>query len=71
MISEKDIADFKAIDCTKARTAVQQVRYYEHDEHQYQEGLQFITELLDKIELLQRNAIKQIPALFKPIEGEQ
>jgi hypothetical protein len=71
MISEKDLKDFKDIDCTQARAAVKKVIYFRAHEHQYKEGWEVIEELFKKIELLQRNAIKQIPALFKPISGEQ
>ena len=71
MISEKDIADFKAIDCTKARAAVNKVIYFHPDEHQYKDGLEVIEELLNKIELIQNHVVKQVPALFKPVSGEQ
>lgn len=71
MISEKDIKDFKEIDMTRAKQALHKVIYYGAHEPQFGEGFKFLTEMLEKIELLQKDAVKQVPALFKPIEGEQ
>lgn len=68
MISEKDLKDFKDVDCTKARQAVAQVTYYGSGDRQYKEGQKYLEEMFKKIELLQRNEIKQIAALFKPKE---
>jgi len=68
MISEKDLKDFKDIDCTKARQAVMSVCYYHAGDDQYKRGVLYLAEMIEKIELLQHEAVKQIPALFKPKE---
>lgn len=68
MISEKDLKDFKDIDCTKAKQYVRSVRYYDPNEKQYKEAMKYLDEMIEKIELLQQGVVKQIPALFKPKE---
>ena len=68
MISEKDIEDFKDIDCTRAKQALYDVEYTAPGQMHYCEGLDSLKGFIESIELIQKSQVKQVAALFKPKE---